>query len=314
MPDPTPEQRLAALRRRWESERTPTASVSLAEEYRRQGRHADARAVLEEALKAFPQHLSALVALGRVRLESSDPAGAAQVLEKVLARDPMQLVANKMLAEAYLELGRPADAEQRIRIYALLNDRDPELVPLQRRLRQALAPATPAAPPTPPASPQPAAETVKIAVPVSLPVPAPLPAPVAAPVAPPAPRPAAPSGSGGEIFAGLAGAQAVARYQQGWSAGDVFGSPAGRAPSPVATATLGELYLRQGHHAEAEGIFTAVLRSEPWNETARAGLQAARTPPPLAAGASTDPRAARLRGYLERLRLSRETLREPDVR
>jgi tetratricopeptide (TPR) repeat protein len=284
--------------------------VSLAEEYRRQGRHQDARSVLETSLKSFPQHLSALVALGRVRLEGGDPEGAAQVLEKVLERDPMQLVANKMLAQAYLDLGRSAEAEQRLRIYALLNDRDPELLALQRRLRQAAAPAP---------------------VPVPVPIPEVAPVPPAPPVAP---RPAlsraedvvfdlGPSlpphidlglletRADGELFAGLGGPEALARYRAAWRDGEVFGS-AGVGSSrsdevPAATVTLGELYLRQGHRAEAAGMFTEVLRHEPWNDAAQSGLQEARAP-------SLDPRAARLSAFLERVRQARATPGRADVR
>ncbi|HYH46900.1 MAG TPA: hypothetical protein VEG34_14550, partial [Thermoanaerobaculia bacterium] len=42
---------------------------------------------------------------------------------------------------------------------------------------------------------------------------------------------------------------------------------------PVATATLGEIYLRQGHADEAERIFLEVLEREPGNGAALAGLE-----------------------------------------
>ncbi|HEX7183428.1 MAG TPA: tetratricopeptide repeat protein, partial [Thermoanaerobaculia bacterium] len=41
----------------------------------------------------------------------------------------------------------------------------------------------------------------------------------------------------------------------------------------AATATLGDLYLRQGHLAEAERIFQEVLQREPDNTAAHAGLE-----------------------------------------
>ena len=41
----------------------------------------------------------------------------------------------------------------------------------------------------------------------------------------------------------------------------------------VATATLGELYFRQGHYAEAERIFHEVLQRDPGNAAATAGLE-----------------------------------------
>jgi hypothetical protein len=61
---------------------------------------------------------------------------------------------------------------------------------------------------------------------------------------------------------------------------------------PPATATLGELYLRQGHLAEAARIFRAVLREDPDNAAARAGLSAAAGPPEPAAAAGDGARAA----------------------
>ena len=43
---------------------------------------------------------------------------------------------------------------------------------------------------------------------------------------------------------------------------------------PAITATLGQLYLQQGHHEEAERIFRDVLRRQPMHPVALAGLQA----------------------------------------
>jgi hypothetical protein len=42
--------------------------------------------------------------------------------------------------------------------------------------------------------------------------------------------------------------------------------------SEAATVTLGDLYLRQGHHGEAERIYQEVLRREPDNAAARLGM------------------------------------------
>ncbi len=48
--------------------------------------------------------------------------------------------------------------------------------------------------------------------------------------------------------------------------------PAAAPEEERATVTLGELYLRQGHHGEAESIFLSVLRQDPGNAQARSGL------------------------------------------
>lgn len=93
------------------------------------------------------------------------------------------------------------------------------------------------------------------------------------------------------------------------------------AAEPMATATLGELYLKQGHHGEAERMFREVLRREPENAAAQEGLVRAagrrgeRRPlevrdllagyEPAAAGGEAEARARKawaLKGYLQRLR------------
>lgn len=100
----------------------------------------------------------------------------------------------------------------------------------------------------------------------------------------------------------------------------VSAAAAPAAAEPMATATLGEIYLKQGHHGEAERIFREVLRREPANAAAQEGLARAagrrreRRPleardllagyEPVAAGeAETRARKAWvLKGYLQRLR------------
>lgn len=78
---------------------------------------------------------------------------------------------------------------------------------------------------------------------------------------------------------------------------------------PAETTTLGQLYLRQGHSAEAERIFRRVLEREPANDTAREGLRQAMIATDLSrAGAAAPPRGIterkihRLTGWVSRLR------------
>ncbi|HYX23265.1 MAG TPA: tetratricopeptide repeat protein, partial [Thermoanaerobaculia bacterium] len=59
-------------------------------------------------------------------------------------------------------------------------------------------------------------------------------------------------------------------------------APPAVAAEPIATATLGELYLRQGYPAEAERIFREVLRREPESAAAQEGLE--KLSQPAAAG------------------------------
>lgn len=71
--------------------------------------------------------------------------------------------------------------------------------------------------------------------------------------------------------------------------------PAERAVGALepATVTLGQLYLRQGHLGEAEGLFREVLEREPGNAAARAGLAEAAE---LAARSEGSARSARSAG------------------
>jgi tetratricopeptide (TPR) repeat protein len=80
--------------------------------------------------------------------------------------------------------------------------------------------------------------------------------------------------------------------------------PAPQTASATApeTATLGDLYLRQGYPAEAERIFGAVLERDPANDLARRGLdqaQEAQRQPPVGLSGR---RARALRDFLGRLR------------
>ncbi len=135
MPDDGPtSERLDSLRARWESDRSSGVFLQLADEYRRLGRAEDAVAVLEEGLGKNPNHPAALVALGRCRLELGRAEEATEVLERVIAGDPTQMVAYRLLVEAYVERGMPEEARQRLRVYSLLNDADPEIAELRRRI------------------------------------------------------------------------------------------------------------------------------------------------------------------------------------
>jgi tetratricopeptide (TPR) repeat protein len=76
--------------------------------------------------------------------------------------------------------------------------------------------------------------------------------------------------------------------------------PPTSGPAVGETATLAELYLQQGHAADAERIFGAVLGREPQNDGARRGLGEAREQLRQTGGLSAR-RASALRDYLRRL-------------
>lgn len=133
-PDSSPPERLRALQLRWESDKTSRVFVQLAEEFRRLGRTQEALAILAEGLAANPNYLAAQVVLGRCHLDLGRTKEAITELEAVIARDPTQMVAYKLLVEAHLAEHDGEEARKRLRIYSLLNDSDPEIADLRRRI------------------------------------------------------------------------------------------------------------------------------------------------------------------------------------
>ncbi len=137
MPDVDPTHyRLNDLKLRWQQDPSSRLFLQLADEHRKLGQHPEAVAVLEQGLEHRPNDLSALVALGRCRLELEKVSEAIEPLETVVSRDPTHIVASKLLIEAHLQQGDTEKAAERLRTYRLLNDRDPELAHLEYRLKR----------------------------------------------------------------------------------------------------------------------------------------------------------------------------------
>ncbi len=135
MPDPkSTSERLEALKARWESDKGSRVFLQLADEYRRLGRLGDAVNVLEEGLETNPGHVGARVARARCLLDLGRSAEAAAELERVTEADPTQMVAYRLLVDAYLAEGDADKARQRLRVYGLLNDSDPEIEELEGRI------------------------------------------------------------------------------------------------------------------------------------------------------------------------------------
>jgi tetratricopeptide (TPR) repeat protein len=345
--------RLTQLRNRWESDPSSRIFLQLAEEYRHQGRVKEALNVLEKGLKEHPGYLSALVAKGRCLVELGEPEEARGVLERVVKQDATQMVANKLLVRAYLDTGEPERARERLDLYSLLNDSDPEIEELRRRIRsmeQAPQAERPDPAPFPDLAPPPLAgggDVFDLGAPGPRrevqdvfelePAPPPAAAPPAATATPgdvfdlPAPEaPPAFEAGEGDVFADLFAPGSGDRHLSALAAEGLFffETPAAPepvipvpppvesapiplpppepsapeledttpwkpepepappvfepepAPEPVATVTLGEIYLRQGHQEEAAGIFREVLRREPDNAAAHEALARLAPPPP----------------------------------
>jgi tetratricopeptide (TPR) repeat protein len=240
--------RLSQLRNRWEADPSSRIFLQLAEEYRHQGRVKEALDVLDRGLKEHPGYLSALVAKGRCHLELGEPEPARTVLERVVKQDATQMVANKLLVRAYLDTGEPDLARERLDLYSLLNDSDPEIEELRRRLRameqppQARTPDPFQAPDSPlsqmPQMPQ---------MPQTPQTPQAVPASASAASAPPPgqPRP------GGDIFD--LGLPAPRR-----ASADVFEL---EAPAPVAVAVAEALPAEPAEEPEPEDVLFPGLAS-----------------------------------------------------
>lgn len=447
MTDGSFSDRLAQLKSRWESDPSSRIFLQLAEEYRHQGRIQEALAVLDRGLQEHPGYLSALVAKGRCHLELGEAEAARSVLERVVKQDATQMVANKLLVRAYLGSGDPARARERLDLYSLLNDSDPEIADLRRQIKlmdrpkeqvpeDSLFDLGPAAKPAPDdifdlgAAPMPVTEDIfgleapahppsaevfaeeegdgdlfpglgsrairerylaslasegifevgvtpmapsEVPVPAEPPGPTLLVPPIAMPEEPPLPAepdlavtrfeppgisepgPAVEDASWLEeipvvpeamppqepVFEELEemtplppplAAPVAETAEDLWADEDITPLPElpGLEPEPApvqpaATATLGEIYLRQGHADEAERIFHEVLEREPGNGAALAGLERvaearlapARTPQPVALDAerllagfgggsgTTARKVFLLHRYLDRIRGSR---------
>jgi len=377
--------RLAQLRAKWDADSTSRVFLQLAEEYRHLGRVKEALEVLDRGLKEHPGYLSALVAKGRCHLELSEGEPARLVLERVVKQDATQMVANKLLVRAYLETGEPDKARERLDLYSLLNDSDPEIEELRRRIKSLDRPV-PAEEPRPmdadPFSLEPPAahrearpaaadvfdidlappprrggdeifaleapaEAPEAAEPDDLPFPGlgshdrrrryleglaaeglfafaapePAPAPPSAPIPAAMPAPVSAVSETVDESSWLEDASVTTYALSPVESDEVplFTAPAPAEPveedlwgeehppsvtaptppaepvpeaEPTATATLGEIYLRQGYLAEAERIFQEVLQREPDNAAAHAGLahlarltEAAKAPEPAPAPA-----------------------------
>ena len=251
--------RLTQLRNRWEADPSSRIFLQLAEEYRHQGRIKEALAVLDRGLKEHPGYLSALVAKGRCHLELGEPEAARGVLERVVKQDATQMVANKLLVRAYLDTGEADKARERLDLYSLLNDSDPEIEELRRRLRAMEQPPAPTsdrsrteAPPpatsgdvfdlgfTPPPAPVRRGGDDLFALDLPAPRPAP-PAAVAAPQAAPAAAVAAAPAVAeepepeGVVFPGLGSRESRSRYLNALAAEGLFGFE----PAPAAAVVAG---------------------------------------------------------------------------
>ena len=113
---------------------SPRGFLQLAEEHRREGRFEETVEVLREGLKQHPNHVAAQVALGRCWLELDRPEKARKILDKVVDQDMTHLVAAKLLVETHIRRSDPEQARRQVDLYSVLNNSDPDIEPLRKRI------------------------------------------------------------------------------------------------------------------------------------------------------------------------------------
>jgi len=128
------------------------AFIPLAEEYGKAGMWQEAAAVLEDGLKAYPNFITAMVALGRTYDQLNQPVKAKAILEEAVKLSPENLRAHRTLAKIYLAEGANEAALRSCGVILSVNAHDEEAL----SIRAAIGPARSAGPATSPPSPAPA--------------------------------------------------------------------------------------------------------------------------------------------------------------
>jgi tetratricopeptide (TPR) repeat protein len=201
--------------------------VPLAEEYVKAGMLEEAIQVLVDGLKKHPQFFSARVTLGRIYADQHKFKEAKVEFEQVLKASPDNLVALKKMATIYRMEGEREQAKKCCEMLLVSNPKDAEARKLLDELTAADLRENVGSIPVADAP----FEVERASSPTTLSAPE--------PPAPAAPSPAAPP---------------QARDEDD-------------APEELVSPTLAQLYMRQGHYAQAVRVYDELLRREPNNET-----------------------------------------------
>jgi tetratricopeptide (TPR) repeat protein len=322
---PDVEARIQELKNRVEQEPGSRFFVSLSEEYRKAGHLREAIATLEDGLAVHPGYVGARIALARAFLEAGRIEESMTAFSKALVDDPSNLVAAKALGDLHLSRGETIEALKRyLRYRGISGDR--RLDALIARLQEETAPAVErspeATPPPPPAFPL---ATIELLSPVD--VPAALAEPFVPPGYAPIGRAAretdphdisgveyerpsvVPPRASGETPAvhsrdrpldsiaspRKSDEEIVTRKIRLPEANWPFEAPTPPPPPPAENPlspqtegrTLADLYLEQGHYAEARELYEALLGAAPGDGDLRrlrdeaAGLADVAPPPAL---------------------------------
>jgi len=134
------------------------AFIPLAEEYGKAGMWDEAAAVLEDGLKASPNFIIAMVALGRVYEQLNQPAKAITILEEAIKLSPENFRAHRTLAKIYVSQGVKEAGLRSCGVILAANPQDAEILSLRATLE-----ALPVPTPTELSPPQPVLESVQLA-------------------------------------------------------------------------------------------------------------------------------------------------------
>lgn len=161
MAQPASSPKIEELRFRLKTDPKSRLFFPLAEELRKIDQFGEAEQVLRAGLAQHPTYLSAWVSLGRVLREAKKHQDAVEALMKALTLDPGNVVAARLLADSYLDLGDRLEAIKKYKLVrALLPTDDEELEAMIAKLDQELnAPPHPPAPFMADAEPPPLPET-----------------------------------------------------------------------------------------------------------------------------------------------------------
>ncbi|MGH9365391.1 MAG: tetratricopeptide repeat protein [Thermoanaerobaculia bacterium] len=267
--------RIRDLKRRLELNPTSRLFVSLAEEYRKAGRVADALVTLQQGLRNHPGYISAQVALARAYLEAGNVSEAIAMFSKVLTADPGNLLSAKSLADIFLSRGESVEAIKKYKLYGALSG-DRKVDDIIVRLEKEIAPPAPGTASAGDMPTQPfKIDTIPAPLPLLLLPPPPLPDLRAPAAAPPAPEASAPFlvGAGAEEPA-VAG---QTPQDEVFGDGGVFPSerPTDKMEAPAAPPAessteapgraLADLYYAQGHTTEALRIYDELAAANPFD-------------------------------------------------
>ena len=113
------------------------AFIPLAEEYAKASRWQEAAAVLEDGLKAYPNFITAMVALGRAYEQLGQSVKAKAILEEAVKVSPDNLRAHRTLAKLYAAEGAKDAALRSCQVILAANPQDQEALSLRAGLMQA---------------------------------------------------------------------------------------------------------------------------------------------------------------------------------